>query len=336
MPENGLKESKVTIVMYHFVRDLVHSRYPQIKGLDVRLFAEQLSYLQKHYHLITMEWLLEALEGNEALPPHAALLTFDDGYIDHFTHVFPLLYDRKVQGSFYAPGKAISENKVLDVNKIHFILAATTDLEKLIRKIFTALDSFRDRFQLESNDYYFGKLAVASRLDSKEVIFVKRLLQVELPEALRQLITNQLFEELVGVDEATFSRELYANKEQLRCMLQNGMHIGHHSYDHYWLNHLQPDQQREEISKGCAFLQEIGVDMNSWTMCYPYGGYNESLLRILADFKCRLALTTHVDVADITRHPRYELPRLDTNDLPKEAAAPVNRWYQTSSVVAGS
>ena len=39
---------KVTIIMYHYVRDLKNGRYPKIKGLDILLFKEQIKYLKKH------------------------------------------------------------------------------------------------------------------------------------------------------------------------------------------------------------------------------------------------------------------------------------------------
>ena len=34
--------SDLYISMYHYTRDLKHSRYPEIKGLDARLFREQI------------------------------------------------------------------------------------------------------------------------------------------------------------------------------------------------------------------------------------------------------------------------------------------------------
>ncbi len=125
----------------------------------------------------------------------------------------------------------------------------------------------------------------------------------------------------MGVGEAEFSRQLYMNKSQLEFMIANGMHVGHHGFDHCWLNTLSEDAQRLEIQKGCDFLCEIGVDMSQWTMCYPYGGYDNSLIKILNEFGCRLALTTKVDVADIAIHSKFELPRLDTNDLPTDRNA---------------
>ena len=42
-----MKGDQLTVVMYHYVRDLKHSRYPAIKGLDVSLFKGQVSFLKK-------------------------------------------------------------------------------------------------------------------------------------------------------------------------------------------------------------------------------------------------------------------------------------------------
>ena len=127
--------SKVTILMYHYVRDLKQSRYPTIKGLDYKDFQGQIEYLKKNYEFITAELLIDSIENKSALPENSVLLTFDDAYSDHFEYVFPLLYKNRIQGSFYTPVKAVTEHTVLDVNKIHFILAAENDKSKIIREI---------------------------------------------------------------------------------------------------------------------------------------------------------------------------------------------------------
>ncbi|MGV8982709.1 polysaccharide deacetylase family protein [Clostridium sp.] len=62
-----------------------------------------------------MEELIAAYEESYELPENALLLTFDDGYIDHFTNVYPVLADAGVQGSFYIPDKVYAEHKLLDV-----------------------------------------------------------------------------------------------------------------------------------------------------------------------------------------------------------------------------
>ena len=319
--------SKVSIIMYHYVRDLKHSRYSDIKGLDVSLFKEQIDYLKKHYQFITMEMLIDSIDNKTSLPEKSVLLTFDDAYSDHFRYVFPILNEHKIQGSFFPPAKAITEHSVLDVNKIHFILASEESKSKIITEIGCELKKYRDDYNLESDSYYYEKLAHANRFDSAEVIYIKRLLQIELDETLRKIITNNLFDKIVGMNEGSFSRELYMNMDQLKCMQRNGMHIGSHGYDHYWLSSLTKENQKIEIEKSLSFLNQIGCDTKQWTMCYPYGNYNDSTIDLLAEYNCKLAVTTEVKIADIRKYNKYTLARLDTNDIPKDKEAGTNEWY---------
>jgi peptidoglycan/xylan/chitin deacetylase (PgdA/CDA1 family) len=318
--------------MYHYVRDLKHSRYPNIKGLDLYLFIEQINYLQKHYNFVTVEQVIAAYSNNEILPPKAVLLTFDDAYIDHYTNVFPVLYDKKIQGAFFPPVKAVTEHTVLDVNKIHFILASVKKTEKLLESIKYSLLKYRQEYALETYDYYFNKLAVTDRFDTKEVIFIKRLLQVELEESLRKKIINDLFCTFVSSDEASFSRELYMNVDQIGCMAECGMHIGSHGYDHYWLGSLSKEKQEFEIKKSVEFINNIyrNVKHNYYTICYPYGNYNDDTILLLKKYNFQLGFTTIVDIAKITNKnsdEKFKIPRLDTNDLPKATGENTNKWY---------
>lgn len=318
--------------MYHYVRDLKNSRYPEIKGCDIKLFKEQISFLKKHYRFVTVEDVLDAYYNERSLPEHSVLLTFDDAYKDHFDYVFPILVHEKIQGAFFPPVKAVTEHTVLDVNKIHFILAATPieRMEVLLNEIRLLLKNYRNEFALDSYDAYYNKLAIASRFDTKEVIFVKRLLQVELPEQLRKIISDKLFAKIVGVDEASFSRELYMSIDQIKCMVDCGMHIGSHGYDHYWLSSLSKEKQEFEIAKSIEFIGMVGEDPKNWTICYPYGDYNEDTITLLKQHGCKMGLTTDVNIANLSDKANdsiFKLPRLDTNDLPKDRMAVVNDWY---------
>jgi len=320
--------SKLTIVMYHYVRDLKHSRYPEIKGLDIALFKEQLVYIKKHYNVISAYDLMDAIKSNSTsdLPPQSLLLTFDDGYIDHFTDVFPVLDREKLSGCFFPPAKCILESQVLDVNKIHFILACVPDKSVLVNYIYQSLDENRSLYHLESSEFYWQKCGVPSRYDTAEVMFVKYMLQRELLEKLRYVITNELFKKFVSNDEKAFSKELYSSIDQISCLQRNGMYIGSHGFDHYWLNSISEDDQRKEIDLSLEFLKKIGSDPFRWIMCYSYGEYNESLLTILKERNCSVGLTTKVGVADLNSDNPLTLPRLDTNDLPKDSKLEPNEW----------
>ena len=318
---------RVTVVMYHFVRDLQRSRYPAIKGLDARDFEGQLAYILRNYQVVRMEDVVAAARDPEVgLPERALLLTFDDGYADHYQTVFPLLDRHGLQGSFFPPARAILERRVLDVNKIHFLLASVDDPTRLVQAMEARMLSSRQEHALDPLEHYRRAYAHANRWDAAEVIYLKRLLQKGLPEALRAAITDDLFREFVTPDESAFAEELYVTVEQLRCMLRHGMHIGSHGHDHLWLDSLGPADQEAQVRSSIDFLRHIGCDLDAWTMCYPYGGFDASLLGILDRLGCRLGLATEVAIADLDRHAPLTLPRIDTNDLPTlPTAAPV-RW----------
>ena len=320
--------NNLTIVMYHYVRDLKNSRYPSIKGLDINLFKEQIKYMRKHYNIITMEEVIHSIDNQVKIPEKSVLLTFDDAYSDHYNNVFPILEKYNLQGSFYVPAKAITEHTVLDVNKIHFILASVENKTNIVIDIKNLILNYKTEYNLKDFEHYYAKLAKASRYDTGEVIFIKRLLQVELIEELRMKIVNYLFEKYVGMSESAFSRELYMNEEQLSHMLRSGMHIGNHGYNHYWWNHLTKEEMNEELDLSTDFLHKLGVDMTNWTACYPYGSYDDQSIKMLKDRGCKLAVTTEVNIATTHKNTRYTMPRLDTNDLPKDRNYDPNDWYK--------
>jgi peptidoglycan/xylan/chitin deacetylase (PgdA/CDA1 family) len=310
---------KLTIVMYHYVRPLQGSRFPDLKALELADFVEQLAYIRRHYSVISGTDLLDAAvaEAWDDLPPSPALLTFDDGYADHFTHVFPLLERHGVSGSFFVSGRSVLERRMLNVNKIHFILAAVRDKRALVDRLLAMIAQSGPQFGCRSGEEYWKALAVPSRFDPAEVVLVKRLLQRELPTPLRTRIVDDLFHELVTTDESGFAAELYLTVDHIADMRDAGMYFGSHGYEHSWLSHLDRADQEVEIRHAREFLQLIGMPPDAWIMCYPHGAYNASLLDLLRTVQCRIGLTTSVGIANLGVDDPLILPRLNTNDLPK-------------------
>lgn len=307
--------NKLTVVMYHYVRNVEESRYPGIKGLELDFFIKQLSFFKENYNVIAMEDVILSF-GGKSLPPKPLLLTFDDGYAEHFNLVYPALKEFGIQGSFFVPVKAIVEHELLDVNKIHFILASLHDVNDIVDDIRLDVLAYKNQFNLKGFDGYFEELALANRFDTKEVIFVKRMLQYALPEELRSLLSSRYFEKYVGMNEKVFAKELYMNESQIKQLVRDGMHVGCHGYDHYWWNKLDSDSLETELMKSKEFLSSIGCDMSQWTACYPYGSSSDSVVKELEFQGCKLAFTTEVKVAEIDNHSKLLIPRLDTNDFP--------------------
>ena len=317
-------KSEVTVVMYHYVRDLKTSRYPNIKGLDIEKFKKQIKFFKENYNFIRMEDLIEYYKSpnEKRLPEKSILLTFDDGYKDHYTYVLPVLLENDIQGSFYIPTKCFQDKKVLDVNKIHFILESCIgEEEKVLSEIKEYLETNKDSRISLSYDDYFQEYAVASRFDKKEVIFIKRMLQVALPEDYREKIVEQLFKKYVCsienkiISERAFWEELYLTPEQIRAMEKLGMHIGFHSHNHVWLDSLKKEEQEFQIKSSINYFKEIGIDTKKMTISYPYGGYNEETIELMKKYNIPLGFTTEVEKIDLEKSDYLRLPRMDTNDF---------------------
>ncbi len=311
--------------MYHYVRDLPNSAHPRIAGLLTSRFEGQLDYIERHYRVVSAEDIVRAVRGGAGLPPRACHLSFDDGFLDHYETVLPRLAARGLPASFYPPAAALLEHEVLDVHKIHFVLASGPDIAPIKQALLEALAGRRRRFSLPSDEELHRLYARPGRFDGSDVIFVKRLLQVGLPEEVRRAITDELFSRFVSDDEAGFARGLYLSVPQLREMLDQGMSVGGHGYAHAWLGALPRREQELEIRRTRAFLEEVhGAPLRDWVMCYPHGSYNADTLEILARSGCAVGLTTRVGLAELKRP--LELDRLDTNDLPCEGSEPRSEW----------
>lgn len=314
--------ASITIVMYHYVRERLSSRYPELKFLEFKNFISQLNYLQKNYTLIKVEDMVDYLQGNTTIPERACLLTFDDGYLDHYLYVFPELYKRGIQGAFYPPCAATKRNKVMEVNKIQLILASIgyNNITRLIKELKNSYITLHDKEEFNSLadfDTLYYQYAKPSRFDSADVMFVKAMLQYALPHSLRSSIIQHLYDQFVAIDEKILSSELYMSIDMLKVMQKSGMHIGSHGDSHIWLNKISKEQQKKEIYASLAMLEEIhGNKSFLWTMCYPFGGNDTSLRALCEENRCAFALTTVAEVANLTQETRFSLSRIDTNDLP--------------------
>jgi peptidoglycan/xylan/chitin deacetylase (PgdA/CDA1 family) len=312
--------------MYHYVRDLPRTRYPRIRGLLTEHFEGQLDYISKHYAVCGIREVVSAINGEDKLARNACVLTFDDGFIDHYLTVFPRLEERGMVGSFYPPAMAVEEHKVLDTHKIHFILASVGNHRKLIEEILGLVKEHRAEYDIPEDQELYRMYATTKRYDEADVAFVKEVLQKGLPAMVRSELIDRLFTRYVTSHEEMFAKELYVDISQLRCMVRHGMEIGGHGYRHVSLEALSRSEQEEEIRRTVEFLGRVyGFEPFEWAMCYPYGSYNRTVTELLAKAGCALGLTTRVGLVPSLIKP-LELNRLDTNDIPLSGNADICRW----------
>lgn len=90
--------------MYHYVSELPFDADAIRIDLTVSpdLFRDHMQYLREQgYTTISLYQLDNALLYGEALPSKPIILTFDDGYKDHYVTVFPLLQELGFTGTFF-------------------------------------------------------------------------------------------------------------------------------------------------------------------------------------------------------------------------------------------
>jgi len=303
----------IYVVMYHYVREIKKSKYPNIKGLEFSDFKNQILYFKKNFNLLSNNQFVEIINSKKVPKKKSILLTFDDGYKDHINYVFPFLKKHKICANFYPPIVTAQNKKVLDVNKIHFILEKEKNKEKILNLIFLYVKKFLNK---DSEQIQINKINLENRYDDKKITLIKRLLQDWLPEPYRKKIVNLIFSEIVNVDEEEFSKILYMNKANLKELYDSNFTIGSHGNNHFWSETLNKKDQEKEIKISIDYFKKIGVYDENFSVCYPYGSYNLDTFDILKKFKIKFALTTKLGVLNNKNLSNvFEIPRVDTNDF---------------------
>ena len=78
----------VSILMYHMIGDMKNNSSVMTAD-NLRI---QMQYLKDHgYHPITMQELYDYVTKGEKLPSKPVCITFDDGYLDSYTIVYPMM-----------------------------------------------------------------------------------------------------------------------------------------------------------------------------------------------------------------------------------------------------
>ena len=94
----------VHILMYHQI-GVFPARPPSHRAqvCDLNRFRAHLTLLRKKgYHPISLSDAYAGLKGQQALPPKAVVLSFDDGYVDFLRQAAPILKDFSYPAIVYA------------------------------------------------------------------------------------------------------------------------------------------------------------------------------------------------------------------------------------------
>jgi len=102
--DGTLRRIDVPILMYHYVSPLPDDAdiYRVDLTVSPEMFRAHVAYLSAEgYTAITLADLYNALMTGARLPDKPIILTFDDGYSDHYQYVLPVLQEFEMVGTFF-------------------------------------------------------------------------------------------------------------------------------------------------------------------------------------------------------------------------------------------
>ena len=279
------------IMMYHYVRD-----NSSLKCFSTNQFRNQINYLKSKYEILT---LTEALDYHGR--KKTCVLTFDDGLLDSKKNILPILLGLQIKGVFFISTSILENNKILDVQKRHFLLS-NIGSELLVNELNSMLP---EELKIKADPIF-----KTDYLDDLLTCSMKWMLDFGDYEIINPILTN-IFNKYIGNEDKVFD-DLYLARDDLQELLRYGMEIGIHGHSHRQLGIMYFKDQEYEIKKSQSLIRKIISDRPLY-FSYPLGSYNPITVRLLQKYNYEAALT-------INKHKNneytnlFELGRFDCID----------------------
>ena len=107
------------ILEYHQVTDAPLDPDFEVYNVPPEEFAAQLDYLQAQgYTTITLQDFMRAVHGKATLPEKPIVLTFDDGYSDNYSEMFPILKAHKMTAVVYVITNELGKKNYLKLDEL--------------------------------------------------------------------------------------------------------------------------------------------------------------------------------------------------------------------------
>ncbi len=303
----------LNIVMYHYI--LKNNKFYNYKlnSLNVDTFYNQIKKISKNNKIITPEEFRFKLNKKYKFK-NEFILTFDDGYKCHYRIVKKILDIYKMKGFFYPTCFPYVNKNLLDINKIHLILSKEKNTKKIINFIYSQLKNKNFKIYKRINKA-ITKINKIKSYDDIETKIIKGLLQTFLPHKISSEITNILFKKIIKMPEDYFFKKFYLNFREIINLDKEKHEIGLHGFNHYRYQYLTSENQNIDIRKSKKFWNLILKNKSKWSICYPFGSYNNTTLKCVNKNKIDFALTTQKGSNISLNKKPLTLKRWDANDF---------------------
>lgn len=252
------------ILMYH--RVLPHdSSTRSLDGNIVvtpEIFESNLLFLLKYYSIVSLS---DTIMGMRTSRP-SCVLTFDDGWIDTYEIVFPILKRLGLPATVFLPTGFIGTNRLFWYDRI----------EQLVHH--WGNESQLDAARKHCSTFFAPKSLFNGHTLAELFYETVHSLKSHHPSDIESRL-NQAEEETFGKPQPTSAQRTLMDWNEVRSMGTAGITFGSHGVNHSILPTLSYAEQKNEIteSRHTLLSQQINfVDCIS----FPNGNYNQDTLNL--------------------------------------------------------
>lgn len=136
------------IIMYHQVKPYKLGE----NAISPYEFESDLKYLSKNnYTTITMTQLIDYEYNNKALPLKPIILSFDDGYLNNYVYVFPLLKKYNMKMVFSIVGKSTDDFTNIPSTNLNYSHVTWNQLKEMTDSGYVEVQNHTNNLHITSN-----------------------------------------------------------------------------------------------------------------------------------------------------------------------------------------
>jgi len=274
-------------------RVLLLSYHRVVQDFAAEKDRKQLEALQESHDIVSLDDALAVLDGSRSANRDVAVITFDDGYRDVYTHAFPVMRDLRVPGVVYVPSAFVGTERKLGHDRLY--LALKRMQERNISAMAVGVGGQAERWLLD---------ALAG--DPTPNLALERLISRYPTPPLLELAS--VLEDRLGLGDEKFADgQLPMSWEMLREMDANGIITGAHTAEHTVLTNARLTDARREIAQ-CRTVLEKGMRKPVRHFAYCNGYYSAGVAQALRAEGFVSAVTTE-DMPNVPGGDPFALKR---------------------------
>lgn len=229
---------------YHLIND---SKLNHIQGLysykNIDQFEKDIDFLLRNYKPINPKDLLEKKNKN------GFLLTFDDGLVEIYDVIYPILKKKGISAIFFLNPDFIENSDRIMYRHLQSLITHEINGSQIDSNILTKIGGILNVKENDKNE-------------------LEAIIKVKIMSDKNNLET---IANILGFSSKDYlkTKPLYISKSQIHEMIKDGFYFGGHTMSHSRLEFLSYDKQMKEIINSIKWVKEK-FNLNYTFFAFPF------------------------------------------------------------------